>query len=178
MTLTHSSNNTLGEAVSLDASYISRLRNGSRKLPKDPAFIPAMVDYFAQNINTEEQKRILATVPTFPYRYEDDGNRINQLLSHWLLQDTDDMEEPIEAFLRRFSLVRHQADVTAPKLRPARPHSKADYYFGIKGKTGSSLALFEPSRAGRNSRKLYCSSATKICHGCSTTRNSPNNGRI
>ena len=134
MTLTHSSNNTLGEAVSLDASYISRLRNGSRKLPKDPAFIPAMVDYFAQNINTEEQKRILATVPTFPYRYEDDGNRINQLLSHWLLQDTDDMEEPIEAFLRRFSLVRHQADVTAPKLRPARPHSKADYYFGIKGK--------------------------------------------
>ncbi|MCE5197076.1 MAG: hypothetical protein LLG09_08135 [Negativicutes bacterium] len=134
MKLTHSSNSTLGKAVSLDASYISRLRNGSRKLPKDPVFIPAMVDYFARNITTEEQKRILATVPTFPYHYEDDSNHLNQLLSHWLLQDTDDMEEPVETFLRRFSLLRHQADPAAPKLRPALSRSKANYYFGIKGK--------------------------------------------
>lgn len=109
MNLTHSSNSALGESVSLDASYISRLRNGSRKLPKDPAFIPAMVDYFASNINTEEQKRILATVPAFPYSYENDNDNLNQLLHHWLLQNTADTEEPVEAFLRRFSISRHQA---------------------------------------------------------------------
>lgn len=134
MNLTHSSNSALGESVSLDASYISRLRNGSRKLPKDPAFIPAMVDYFACNINTEEQKRILATVPAFPYSYENDNDDLNQLLHHWLQQDTADTEEPVEAFLRRFSMSHHQAAAASPKLRPAKPRTKADYYFGAKGK--------------------------------------------
>ena len=139
MDLTHSSNSALAEAISLDASYISRLRNGSRKLPKNPAFIPAMVDYFTRNIHTEEQKRILATVPSLPYRYDSSPNNLNQLLLQWLLQDTVELEEPVETFLRRFSLFRHQANAVSPKLRLARPRSRAEYYFGTKGKQEAAL---------------------------------------
>ena len=60
MRLTGTQNNTLGKALSFDASYISRLRLGKRNLPQNRDLIQPLASFFAKNIKLPGQKAALA----------------------------------------------------------------------------------------------------------------------
>ncbi len=55
MKITGSKNSALGKAVSFDPSYISKIRAGSRSVPKDPKFTKSVSAFFAKNIKDEYQ---------------------------------------------------------------------------------------------------------------------------
>ncbi|MBE5845773.1 MAG: hypothetical protein E7302_16715 [Butyrivibrio sp.] len=55
MKLTGSKNSDLGKAVSFDPSYISKIRSGSRSVPKNPEFASAIAMFFAKNIKDSYQ---------------------------------------------------------------------------------------------------------------------------
>ena len=58
MRLTGTQNNTLGKALSFDASYISRLRLGKRNLPQNRDLIQPLASFFAKNIKLTNGKKI------------------------------------------------------------------------------------------------------------------------
>ena len=60
MKLTGTRNAVLGSALSFDASYISRIRNGRRSTPSDPEFAEKTAAFFAQRI-TESHQRAAAS---------------------------------------------------------------------------------------------------------------------
>ena len=57
MSVTNTSNSSLAHRISLDASYISRLRRGLRKPPKNADYLLAMADCFS-NQSSEQQKTL------------------------------------------------------------------------------------------------------------------------
>ena len=60
MQVTETRNNILGKAIAFDPSYISRIRTGSRGVPKHRDFIYPAAAFFAQAVQTKEQKEKLA----------------------------------------------------------------------------------------------------------------------
>ena len=50
MNLTGSKNNALSKAVSFDPSYVSRIRNGSRTMPRSPQFVEQAASYFSKRV--------------------------------------------------------------------------------------------------------------------------------
>ncbi|MDR7871024.1 MAG: hypothetical protein RIN55_09210 [Tissierellaceae bacterium] len=48
MNITKTSNSSLAHYLSLDASYISRLRSGKRQLPSNTNYVDKMASYFAK----------------------------------------------------------------------------------------------------------------------------------
>ena len=59
MRVTETRNNILGKAIAFDPSYISRIRTGSRGVPKHRDFIYPAAAFFAQAVQTKEQKEKL-----------------------------------------------------------------------------------------------------------------------
>ena len=51
MELTHTRVSELAKASNLNASHVSRLKNGTRQLPKRPDFLPAMSAYLARLVS-------------------------------------------------------------------------------------------------------------------------------
>ena len=64
MTLTATSNSTLGRALSYDASYISRVRAGKRGLPRRQPFVQPAAEYFARKIILPVQQNAAASLLT------------------------------------------------------------------------------------------------------------------
>ncbi|MDD4083682.1 MAG: hypothetical protein PHD05_09900 [Sphaerochaetaceae bacterium] len=58
MKVTRTTNSDLSRRLPLSSSYISRLRNGKRSLPKIPAFLPNLVNYFVDKLTQENWKDI------------------------------------------------------------------------------------------------------------------------
>ena len=50
----------LATAISLDPSYISRLRHGKRALPKEHLFMEPIALYFATHIKNDYQKKLVS----------------------------------------------------------------------------------------------------------------------
>lgn len=90
MSLTHTSNNALAGKLNLTASYISRLRNGRRNLPKKPEFVTTMAAFFAKNITSDEQKNTLERMLRVPSGYPADMAQASELIFSWLITETDD----------------------------------------------------------------------------------------
>ena len=87
MLITETKNNILGKAISFDPSYISRIRTGARGVPKHRDFIYPAAAFFAQAVQTKEQKEKLAEVICPGSGWPKDVNSAISLIANWLKQD-------------------------------------------------------------------------------------------
>lgn len=87
MQVTETRNNILGKAIAFDPSYISRIRTGSRGVPKHRDFIYPAAAFFAQAVQTKEQKEKLAEAICPGKIWPRDINRAIGLIANWLKQD-------------------------------------------------------------------------------------------
>ena len=84
MKLTNTKANALGAACHLDSSHISRLKNGTRNLPKNPSFVDDMSKYFATHINNAYQQDAICkelNIPKLPNNQDESA----KLIKNWLL---------------------------------------------------------------------------------------------
>ena len=101
MNITKTSNSTLAARVSLDASYISRLRGGKRLMPKDERVMQVMAAYFARHAGEDYQKKALSDalrLTSLP-----DGSQLSEEIAHWLLHDDAGSAEQVGRFLSGLS---------------------------------------------------------------------------
>ncbi len=87
MQVTETKNNILGKAISFDPSYISRIRTGARGVPKHRDFIYPAAAFFAQSIQTNEQKDKLAEIICPGNGWPEDLNAAISLIAGWLKQN-------------------------------------------------------------------------------------------
>jgi hypothetical protein len=134
MNITKTSNSTLAARVSLDASYISRLRGGKRLMPKDERVMQVMAAYFARHAGEDYQKKALSDalrLTSLP-----DGSQLSEEIAHWLLHDDAGSAEQVGRFLSGLSGLGSRPAPARPQedCQPPFPHDAVSIYYGIEGK--------------------------------------------
>ena len=147
MTLTETKNSVLSKSVSFDPSYISRIRSGSRTMPRTSQFTGPVAAYFSRNIRTASQKLLLAQEICPGQMLPDNPEELQNLIHDWLVADEAPAPDAVGGFLRHFSSMFFRTDLK-PSLLPSRmpdelkarieameeQYGGMDYFYGNAGK--------------------------------------------
>lgn len=139
MELTGTSASVLGKACALDPSHVSRLRRGSRPLPKKPSFLPAMGAYFARRIRDDYQKKSLCELMSLD-TWPSEEVQTAELIVLWLRGGEKSFQ--VEPILRSFT----QAPSTSTKWEaPMKTNRESEVslacYYGPEGKRAAVAQL-------------------------------------
>jgi len=130
--LTGTSNSVLARHMRLDPSYISRLRHGSRTLPRDSEYLPQIAAFLVRQCAGTEQRRTLCQTIGVPVEQSEDV--LEQQLIRWLC----DEEDLVGSLLSEFS-----AMAPAPKKQVERAsQNEVLAFYGDVGRRQSTIALF------------------------------------
>jgi hypothetical protein len=138
MSLSKTTNSMLARQLSLDASYISRLRTGTRLPAKDAGYLRVMAAYFARRCS---DKSLTDTVLTTLRR--DIGDAAGEdgpeaALYTWLSTAETDTSKPLGDFLYQLSSisVRKPQTFDAARVVSGGAHNEnaMEIYYGVKGK--------------------------------------------
>ncbi|WP_455542788.1 hypothetical protein [Intestinibacter sp.] len=138
--ITKTKNSELARAASIDASHISRLRNGNRKLPKNQTYVLPMAQYFARHITDSFQRRIVGDILQFPAEWPKNEKIVADLIYKWLTDEDIEDTSKIDVFLTDFASSRK----VKPQLQ-SMPISDINVdlnqfcYYGIEGKRNAIL---------------------------------------
>lgn len=135
MTVTQTSNSALAGRVSLDASYISRLRSGKRLMPKDPGVIRSMVATLARHCSEDYQKKTVSDALKLK-SLPGDAAALAEALAGWLLHDSADDTEQVGRFLNGLSGLGGRTAPIHPQedCTPSFPLDNVSIYYGVEGK--------------------------------------------
>ena len=134
MNITRTSNSALAGRVTLDASYISRLRSGKRLMPKDERVIQGMAAYFARHTVQDYQKKALSEV--LKLASLSDGVQLAEELTNWLKHNDADVAERVGYFLHGLSGMGNRPSQAHSAEEPVLSFSEdaVSIYYGIEGK--------------------------------------------
>jgi hypothetical protein len=145
MNITKTSNSLLAQYTFLDASHISRLRRGERKLVKDADYLKNMSAYFARQCVEEYQKKALLEVMGRHFELPQNEEKTATYIYNWLVDSSVKETDPINDFLDDISRVQFK------KISPGRPDAaypvrkpaKADVslFYGLEGKRDAALSF-------------------------------------
>ena len=124
MELTGSRNSALSRAVSFDPSHISRIRAGTRSMPKNRRFLSQAAAYFSKRITTEEQRAALSRFLPESAALPDEPGALQRLLEDWLSEDDPVPENPVESFLSNLARAPGSAERNIHLLLPGTDPSE------------------------------------------------------
>ena len=142
MKITGTQNAALGKALSYDASYISRIRNGKRGLPLQQPFIEPAAEFFAEAIKEEYQIRAITEEMHLNTPWPQNRKEAAKLLEAWMSRKRPS-ENPLERILsaiqtRPQSMQQGFNDAYIPG--PGE-NTETRYYYGKQGKRDSVIAF-------------------------------------
>ena len=135
MRVTETRNNILGKAIAFDPSYISRIRTGSRGVPKHRDFIYPAAAFFAQAVQTKEQKEKLAEAICPGRSWPKDVNSAISLIANWLKQDIS-----IGSSFGSRTVGTPQFK-TVESVASGSPDTQTGFYYGNPGKRNCVIQL-------------------------------------
>lgn len=135
MDITNTTNSALARYVILDASYISRLRNGKRQPPNNAAIINQMAAYFARNCSEEYQKKAVRDALDLN-QFPNDVHALTNSIGLWLLAEKDNTQELVAKFLGNLSVTESSQTLeTGPRGKDMDfPRDETSIYYGVAGK--------------------------------------------
>lgn len=100
MNVTNTSNSMLARSISMDPSFISRLRRGTRTPARNVNYILAMAEYFNRSCHAEYQKAALreAMKSSFINQPQETCDMV-ELLNKWLKEEDKASTDSINEFL-------------------------------------------------------------------------------
>jgi len=159
MKITDTSNIALARNVSLDASFISRLRRGVRTPSKNENYILAMAAYFARNCSAEYQKAALSealkvSIKNPSITFEE----VTELLYKWFLVVKEDGTKTIKSFVDNIAQFKFKkplqiSDVDELEINESIT-SDAQVFHGIEGKQNAVIAFFSFILIDKNPQTL------------------------
>lgn len=144
MNITKTTNSALALYTSLDASHISRLRSGKRKLSKGENFVKSMAVYFSKHCGEEYQKKALGEVLKKPFSFFYENNETVELLHSWLLKENAEEEAIVAEFMDSLSHFQSKRRKEIDKeifTTMQKSNSDLSVYFGTYGKRQAVIAL-------------------------------------
>lgn len=128
-------NSDLAAYASVDASHISRLRTGSRKLSKKQSYVMPMARYFAKHITEPFKRRIVADALHFPGGWPKDNKLTAELIYEWLVSEDDTDTVKSDGFFKGFANAgRTQTPVSETPPEKNFSDSSSFFYYGAEGK--------------------------------------------
>lgn len=125
MRLSNTSNNAIAKYLTMDPSYISRLRRGERNRPRHQDYIVSICTFFArQLLNGKRLQNYAESVADPSVGSIKDAKELAAYLENWILADSDGAEEQREG--------SRPPEVAAPSIVP---------YYGINGRYQAMVAL-------------------------------------
>lgn len=142
MNLTSTSNKQLAEAVNVDPSLISRLRNARRGAPRNLAYAQNMAVYFAKKCEGKYQRAALAEAMGRKHLpAQMDAGQLASVLFDFLT-DSRDQAGPLPGAFTRFSLVERTGAPGQSPPAPPTAQSPCYVFYGNEGKRGAITAFF------------------------------------
>lgn len=140
MNLTQTQNKELAQAIQVDPSIISRLRNGKRGVPRNPELLRSMALYFSERCNTEYQRRALSELAGVKRIITSKRNQLSEFLFHWLSGNADG----VERFMRTFESLKIGDAASDVELYSQTITSKGNFiYYGNEGKRAAVRAVYQ-----------------------------------
>jgi hypothetical protein len=159
MNLTGSKNNALSKAVSFDPSYVSRIRNGSRSMPRSPQFVEQAASYFSKRVMTDEQQELLASELCPGSALPSDKDELQMLIADWLYQVPDKKPDSVRDFLAGFSRAGRISDSMAfsqaSSLSAADQAEALHRQIGILRQIGGENGYFYGNEGKRQAVELF-----------------------
>ncbi|RQD78464.1 MAG: transcriptional regulator [Candidatus Syntrophonatronum acetioxidans] len=132
MNITNTANSSLARHVSLDPSFISRLRKGTRNPAREDNYVKLMAAYLARNLTAPYQRVTLAETLGIPLKkLPSDQKSLSTLIYQWLAEDSGEKTAPGEDFVE---------ELTIDKIRFKRPGVDPGEASGAGKGSGNSLA--------------------------------------
>lgn len=146
MNITNTSNSLLSRKISIDASYISRLRRGVRTPAKNVSYIQSMSEYFARCCHAEYQKTALweAIKDTSLVQPQQSGT-MGDLIFQWLQEPKETVSNSIDNFLEgmincQFKKIE-TGSTAAGDVTYDREVSEIEMFYGMEGKQAAILTF-------------------------------------
>ncbi|MGI5912552.1 MAG: transcriptional regulator [Syntrophomonadaceae bacterium] len=146
MKITNTSNSLLARNISMDASFISRLRRGIRTPAKNVNYIKSMAEYFARNCRAEYQKTALQEAILSTSEIQLAGEEtITEALYRWLGEKDQEEYQMIEGFFDDFSHFQFKkiGQIAADDVNiiNSKPLPEVNVYYGVEGKQTAVLTF-------------------------------------
>jgi hypothetical protein len=145
MKITNTTNSVLAHSISMDASFISRLRRGLRIPAKNVNYIEAMSAYFARNCRAEYQKAALwEAIKSSSKTFQQDANNFEEIIYTWLRETSETSADTISAFLdgvTNFQFKKEQAAALDVYHQDSKNISEVQVFYGVEGKQNAVLTF-------------------------------------
>ena len=157
MNLTKTTNSALAMQLSMSPSYISRLRGGKRKLPKDAEFLLPLSQYMARKIVNDDQKSMLLRMLKIEGVYPTNFERQTELIMQWLTFEIDDYSQ-IASFVSGYG----RYDVIIDNdISDKKALTEKEFYYGVEGRKEAIGQLFNMALSQEPGEiLLYCNENT------------------
>lgn len=147
MNITNTSNVSLARSVSLDASFVSRLRRGVRTPAKNENYIMAMSAYFARSCSAEYQKAALSkALKVSLNNLPADLDEVTKLIYKWFLAKKSNETEALKNFVSSIAQfkVNTLPQISAVDDLEINVHVRSDtkVFYGIEGKQTAVIEFF------------------------------------
>lgn len=154
MKITDTRNSALGRALSFDPSYIGRIRSGKRGIPKHMPFVEPAASYFAKNIKTDYQKKLISEIINKGKPLPEDKDLLEKIILEWL-KDDNTPKNPVESI----DFFLHQ--LSSGDIHPTRnEHLNLDTTVAVSKESSTLPVFFYGNEGKREATELFLS---KLC---------------
>ena len=148
MDLTQTTNRMLARELQVDPSLISRLRTGSRGVPRNREYLKIMAHFFTKRCTTKYQRQALSEILGINLSSTAKNDQLSEILYYWLLGDSDG----VGRFMRTFENLTFENGNTDSLPESCSVNTSNTLYFNSEGKRVAArtlirhlLSLDEPS---------------------------------
>lgn len=103
MNITGTKNSSIAKQLSLDPSYISRIRRGERSFAKNADYVKNIAEYFARRFRNGENIKMLSDLTGRSRELLLHSGQREDAIAYWLVGHPDDNSEKIDGFLSAVS---------------------------------------------------------------------------
>ena len=154
------SNSELARSTNYDASYLSRIRSGQRRLADPERFVSAVADFVIRRFDSPTEREILAELINAKEAKED-AEALYVSLVQWLGGHNAERNDDVAAFLKRldeFDLNEYtQAirfdDMKVPTVPFQLPLSKT--YYGLEEMKNGELDFLKATALGKSDAPVF-----------------------
>lgn len=143
------SNVQLANELHLDPSYISKLRNGKRTLPKQSDFLTNLSSYLSKQIKREYQKKAIEDI--MQKEWSDNVKESERDIFNWLCEEKFS-GNIVAKFLKQISMPVSPASSEESLI--TNIENDEAYYLGIEGKRKAVIQFFNKILASNNRYQL------------------------
>ncbi len=158
LNLTNTSNSTLAKHTSLDPSFISRLRSGSRKPSRNENYISQMSATLVKRCKEDYHlKGLKDKLQADNIPHKQDGKSLEAIVENWLRDSSNEHNSNVGSFIKKldeFSF-RKQSAVQMDTGTNYSHSPMQDVYHGIEGKRSAVIRFLLEILNSRKTHTLY-----------------------